>query len=298
MTLKHLLSYIGKLLLCGVALSVGTVIGGAIATFLALPLPSMPAGVDSNVIVYMQLSTPLLALALAILSPNLAGGFGTRALVLALLMWIAYSLNTQLEASIFSKYAVGFWFAVISSLFASVLCAVAVAYLFPPISKRVGFAAATRTFFSQRDALSWMWRFALAAIAFAPIYFFFGLLVTPFTLDYYRQNMFGLALPTIEQILPILFLRSALFLIACLPVIIAWQKSASSLFYRLSAALYILVGFVYMLISTWLPASVRIPHALEILADEFVYAGVLVLLLSVARGLVMDQNSRAQRTVP
>jgi hypothetical protein len=35
-----------------------------------------------------------------------------------------------------------------------------------------------------------------------------------------------------------------------------------------------------MLISTFLPLSVRFPHALEILADEFVYAGALVLLLA------------------
>ncbi len=29
----------------------------------------------------------------------------------------------------------------------------------------------------------------------------------------------------------------------------------------------------------WMPVSVRPPHTVEILADEFVYAGVLVVLL-------------------
>jgi hypothetical protein len=34
------------------------------------------------------------------------------------------------------------------------------------------------------------------------------------------------------------------------------------------------------LVAYWLPVSLRLPHALEILADEFVYAGALVVLLT------------------
>jgi hypothetical protein len=70
-----------------------------------------------------------------------------------------------------------------------------------------------------------------------------------------------------------------LFLLACLPIILTWQKSELALFWRLGLALFFLVGFVIMLYATWLPLYVRIPHTLEILADEFVYAGALVWLL-------------------
>lgn len=280
MTLKNILVDIGKLFLCGIAFVVGTFIGGIVAVMLGLALAKIPTGMDRNVVWYQMLTTPLIALALTVLSRGLGGKFATRAAILSLLAWIAYTVNTQLEASIFSTYATGFWFAIVSALFSCGFCGAAVAFLFPSENQGDDFVVGFKEFFVRHSAASWVWRLAVAAIAFAPIYFFFGLLVTPFTLDYYRQNMFGLELPTIEQILPILFLRSWLFLFACLPVIVLWQKSARSLFLRLGFALYILVGFVYMLISTFLPLSVRFPHALEILADEFVYAGVLVLLLA------------------
>lgn len=97
-------------------------------------------------------------------------------------------------------------------------------------------------------------------------------------------------MPTIDQLLPILFVRSLLFFLASLSVLVLWQESDLSLFWRLGLALFILVGFVYMLMSTWLPLYVRIPHTLEVLADEFAYAGVLVLLF--ARRNAPDKQPR------
>ena len=35
-----------------------------------------------------------------------------------------------------------------------------------------------------------------------------------------------------------------------------------------------------MIVATWMPLSVRLPHTIEILADEFVYAALLVGLLA------------------
>jgi hypothetical protein len=58
-----------------------------------------------------------------------------------------------------------------------------------------------------------------------------------------------------------------------------WQKSGRSLLIGLGFALFILVGFLGILAGYWLPMSTRVPHALEILTDEFVYAGALVVLL-------------------
>jgi hypothetical protein len=98
-------------------------------------------------------------------------------------------------------------------------------------------------------------------------------------LDYYRQSLYGLRMPSVEVLIPVLLVRSALFLLACLPIIAGWQLSAKSLFWRLGFALFVLVGFIYMLAATYMPFSVRVPHTLEILADSFVHAGLLVLLL-------------------
>jgi hypothetical protein len=281
MTAKILFVNLGKLILCGLTFAVGTILGGMLASLLKLPTPTPPQGADVRAIgLYSMLATPLLALALALIARGLGGSFLTRMLSISFFTWTAYTLNTQLEASIFTAYAAGFWFAAVDYLVPALLCGAAVAFLFPPEKNGEGLFAASTAFFARRTPLSWVWRLVVAAVAFMPIYFLFGLMVVPFTGEYYRQNLFGLTMPTIDQILPILFIRSILFLLACLPIIILWQKSWTSLFWRLGFALYVLVGLIYMLISTWLPLYVRFPHALEILADEFVYAGVLVMLLA------------------
>jgi hypothetical protein len=43
--------------------------------------------------------------------------------------------------------------------------------------------------------------------------------------------------------------------------------------------LFYLVGFQSLLIATWMPLGLRLPHMIEILFDEFLYAGALVLLM-------------------
>ncbi len=50
------------------------------------------------------------------------------------------------------------------------------------------------------------------------------------------------------------------------------------MFLRLGFALWVLVGLLYMLSADRMPLTVRLPHALEIFADEFVYTGALVWL--------------------
>lgn len=281
MKLETLPIDLGKTILCGLAFFVGTMLGGMIATLLQLPLPTMPQGVDMNTVqIYSVLTTPLLAFALVILARGIAGSFLTRALVLSFLMWIAYAVNTQLEATIVSTYAAGFWYAIVMYAVASLFCGAAVAFLFPPEAANVTARDAIANFLARHNASGWLWRMLLASVIFMPIYYVFGLLVLPFTGEYYQQQMFGLVAPTLETLLPILFVRSILFFLACLPIIMLWQKGDRALFWRLGLALFFLVGFVIMLYATWLPLYVRLPHTLEIFADEFVYAGVIVWLLA------------------
>lgn len=280
MKFQSLVVDVGKLILCGLLFFIGTMLGGMIASMLQLGLPAPPQGADLSAIqLYMLLTAPLPALALAVLARALAGNVWTRAIVLSFFMWIVYTVNTQLEATIVSTYATGFWFAVVSGLIAALCCGGAVAFLFPPKDSSASAREAFQSFAARNHAIGWIWRLALAAVIFMPIYFAFGLMVLPFTGEYYREQMFGLVAPTIESLLPILFTRSVLFLLACLPIIILWQESNRALFGRLGLALFFLVGFVIMLYATWLPLYVRLPHTLEILAGEFVYAGALALLL-------------------
>lgn len=280
MSLKHMLIYLIKLIIGGVAFCVGVMIGGMVATLTGLPAAPMPENINvSNATMYLFLTSPLLAFALALLARGIAGNFWTRTIILAFLTWIAYTVNTQLEAAIFTNMGGGFWFSLVTFLPACLLCGAVVAWLFPSEMPTKSFIDALKEFFGRSTLADWAWRLVIAAVAFMPIYWVFGLIVVPFTSEYYRQSMYGLQMPTLDKILSVLAIRSVLFLLACLPIIAAWQKSPQSLFLRLGFALFVLVGLLYMIAADWMPVSVRLPHMLEIMADEFVYAGALTLLL-------------------
>jgi len=282
MNVKQLLVNFGKLILCGLAYFVGLILGGMVASFFNLSQPPMPEGGDqATLAIAMLLVSPILALALVLIARNIAGGWLVRTLILSVLTYVAYTLNTVLDASLYvTAYASTSAFTIISAIVPSLFCGGAVALLFASIEKGESFFTAWKAYFSQRTPGQWLWRLLLAVVAFMPIYIFFGLLINPITGEYYRQNMYGLQAATWGQILPVQFLRSLLFMLACLPIFIAWQKSMRSLLLSLGVTLFILVGFVYLLIGSWLPLSVRIPHMIEILADSFVYAGALTWLLA------------------
>lgn len=280
MKLKTIVAYLWKLPVCGLAFVLGTFVGSMLAGLLGMQMPSLPAGTDPQTLMLIQLlSSPLLALALAFLSQRMEGGFLSRWLILSLLTWVAYSVNTVLEAAIFTTFGEGASFTVLIQLVGSLTCAAAVAVLFRPQDAGRGFTTSVREFFARRSTGDWAWRIALAAVIFMPIYLFFGRLVVPFTYEYYQQELAGLTAPGWGQILPVLFVRSVLFLVVSLPVLITWRKSRRSLILSLGFALFVLVGALGLIGGYWMPTSVRLYHSLEILADSLVYAWVLVILL-------------------
>ncbi|MGA9191914.1 MAG: hypothetical protein WBZ24_09295 [Anaerolineales bacterium] len=280
MTLRNGLTHLGKLMLAAVGYELGVVLGGMLVTLLGLQAPNPPPGSDMAAVArYMMFTAPLYALALAILATQLGGGYIARWLSLASLLWIAYTVNTQLEAAIVSSYATGRAFAIVSGAVTALVGGAVVAWMFPGRSVDDSAWGSMKGFFARRTAGACIGRLVLAALVFMPIYFVFGLLVLPFTGTYYQEQLFGLAMPTMAQLLPTLFARSLLFLLVTLPILAMWRGTRMSLFWRLGLSLFMLVGFNIMLVATWLPVYVRFPHTLEILADEFVYAGALVWLL-------------------
>lgn len=284
MNIKLLLINFGKLLVCAGAFALGMLLGGMLATGLKLPQPVMPAGLDaSSAGLAMILESPLWALVLILLARHLAGNYPARALMLAALAWVSNSLNNQIEAAFFGNMGSGFWFSNVTFLVPSLLVAAAVAWLFPPVVTGQTFSSVAPTFFARYSTLGWVWRLALGVVLFMPIYYFFGLLVVPFTIEYYRQGLYGLQIPPLNLLLAILSIRSLLFFLACLPILLAWQGSRERLVLYLGLALFYFVGFQALLIANWMPWSLRLPHLIEILADEFVYAGGLALLFGVGK---------------
>jgi hypothetical protein len=278
---KQLLINLGKLLLCSIVFFIGMQIGSMAASLMGLRSAPMAPGVDRNLsLLYALLTSPLVALALVLLAAGLPGSLTTRALILAFLTWIAYGVNDQLEGLLVSTYSTGFSFAIVESLVASLLLGAAAAALFPPAKNAKGCVATSKAFFARRGTGTWIWRLVIASVVFVPIYVIFGLLTYPFVSDYYQNQMYGLQEPAADQLLNILFVRSVLFFIACLPIFITWQDSRRNLFLRLGFGLFVLVAAPSIFTAYWLPLSLRLPHALEILAGEFVYVGVLIVLLT------------------
>lgn len=280
MYFKSLLHYLWKIPLCGFLFFVGFIPGGQLATMMGLSAPEMPMGADPAIIAQSTLLTSLLlALGLSAVSRGLSGGFLSRWLILFFFTWIAYGVNTYFEAMIFSTMSAASLYAVVLYLPASLFCSAAVAWLFPPVVKGEGYVTRTRSFFARRTLGSWAWRLFAAFLAFPMAYFIFGNLIAPIVLPYYLQGSNELALPGWNQLLPVIAIRSLFFLLACLPILIAWNLSNRRLFLTLGLALFILVGGIAMIQAYWLPNILRVTHGLEIFADEMVYAGALVFLL-------------------
>lgn len=285
MTMRTVGVFVGKVMVAALAFIVGMIGGGMLAGVVAASTgwqtPTLPPGIDPNATMLTMFATsPLLVLALYLLGRRLAGGWLARATRLTLLTWVAYTLNNVIEAVFFSSYLTAPWYNLVSFTPAVLLCAAVTAWLWPAPHQAEGFLLTWQSHFAQRPMRAWPWRLAVAALSFMPIYYGFGLLVVPFVSTFYQQGDFGLAVPALPTLLGVLLVRGVLFFVACLPVIVAWRGSKLSLWLSLGVALFVMVGLLYMLAGNWLPVSLRVIHSLEILADSFVHAGVLVWLLA------------------
>lgn len=280
MQLKTILLTAGKLLLTGIVFFIGVILGGAAAGAAGLPAPAVPQGTDANTLsLFLLLAALVMAALLAWLARHLAGSFLRRWLSLSLFAWVVYALNTYIEAVIFTTYSSASPNLLVMDLVGVLLAAaLACAWFRPP-----ALAAPARAWWSARTPASWAWRLALVVLAFPLIYLAFGKLVEPLVIQVYRQQLYEMTAPGWGQILPAALLRSLLFLLSILPLLAAWQGSRRSLLWSLGAALFVLVGFLYMLQGYWLPPAFRLVHLGEILADSLVYAAVVVGLLVPAR---------------
>ena len=137
MNTRKLLVSLGKLLLGGIAYFIGLIIGSIVTSVLQLPQPPMPEGVDqASAALALLAVSPILALALALIAPNIGGGWLTRTLILSGLTYVAYTLNTVRDASLYvTAYASTSAFTTVSTLVPSLCCGGAVALLFPPKEK-------------------------------------------------------------------------------------------------------------------------------------------------------------------
>ncbi len=273
----------GKLALCSLAFFLGIVLSGQVLPLFGVPAPAIPKGTDAATLSrYFLLASVFLGLSLIVVSRGLKGRFLQRWLTLTIFAWVAYGINASLEASLFSTTSAaspeGAFYNIAGSLISSLLVAAA-AFLFPPGEKGDGFIASLGAFFNGRTAWDWAWRLLAALASFPVVYLFFGWLISPIVLKFYVQNAFELTLPEMPAIIAMQFFRSVLFLLAILPILVAWRKTRPALVLSLGVALFFLVGSLTLIVAYWLPPVMRITHGMEILADSLAYALILTHLL-------------------
>lgn len=272
--------YLWKVPLCVLAYMVGMVGGGVLLPWLGMKMPDMPAQADPQLVaLYTLIATVAIAAAVGPVARAIRGRYAVRWLALFLFAAVCLSINTGIEASIFTKVA-GLPVAALGILPALLLAATA-ALVFRPGKNGETESRSLGQFFASHSAGQWAWRILAAILAFPIIYFAFGMPVGVLIGDYYRQEQFGLILPPLGTVIVVQLVRSVLFLAATFPIVALWLGSRRRLILALGAALFVFVGLFGMIQAHWLPAHIRAVHTVEFLADSMAYALALAGLLFV-----------------
>ena len=141
------------------------------------------------------------------------------------------------------------------------------------------FSQKSLVFFKSKARSEWAWKILLAIPSFPIIYLLFGIIVSPFVADYYRESSYGLALPNIGTIMTVQLVRSLLFLLTTLPIMIVWFGNKIQLMVMLGIAHFMFVFSYDIVLAYQLPMNLVLTHAIEILLDSLVYSLVIVKLL-------------------
>ena len=265
-----------KLIICWAAFAVSLVSGWKLPLLLHLrmnvPVDSTP---PSTHLLAALVAGALLVLGLYPLARGLAASRALLAAVIGFFLFLAFAVNTIIEVLTFSNafdgsvpgYTLNY---VVQTL----LVASALGLCFGHGGQAAGFP--------PRGWLAWTGRGAIAWLAWPVIYFCFGFCVAPIVVRYYMGGGFpGLHIPPLSTIVAVQLVRSVLFLASSLPLIALWKGSRRGLWMALGLGLAVVVGIYGMVSWTAAPAVLRITHSVEITADSFAYAGLLVLLFSV-----------------
>lgn len=267
-------------LLKGIAAAVagfiGLVAGGFVATLIGLPPVGVPEFLDmAKVMPLMILSAIPAGIVLGESFRRVPLRYVTRALASAGCFYVIFYAVNLLDGLLFNPLP-----NMTTAFFSNVFPALATGFLVAAMWKPVKGPPAPRP--AQRH---WLFgRIALAWLGYVPIYYLVGLLVAPFTRSYYEDpaHQLGLVLPPLSSILLMQLPRGALFLLAVLPLQLGWRGSRASLWLWTGSLIFFQVAASVLFQSYWLPAAVRVPHALELLVDSFLQAGLYALLLGPA----------------
>jgi hypothetical protein len=255
---------------------------------LGLRLPaSMTEGTPAQLFLRALWATPILVIGLGPLAARLGGSWAARFAALLLLMYLSLSLNSVLEIRVFTSMLKtgGSAFLLAHGVLPALALCAALALWF-------GGAAGPRPI-PRYGAAGWAWRIVVAVLAFPVAYFIFGGMVAPIVVPYYTGGgSIGLVIPPVAVIFRTVLARSSIFLIASLPAVLLWIGSRRGLVGAMGLAHAVLVGIFGMAQTHLLPPVLRITHSIEITADSFAYAAVLVWLFVLRSPAAAEEEAK------
>ena len=267
-------SWAWKIPAIAIAYFIGVMIGGAVITAAKMQWPTFPgsAGETENFVLSL-ISSILMAACLALIARGIRGAQFVRWLILAVFTYVAFGLNNQIEAAIFTTYG-GNTTMLLFYILPCAFGAAAAIHLFRPEQNSPSIDNAI----TGQPFTRWLWRAIVAWLAFPVIYLFFGTLAAPVVVPVYQSQDFGLTLPGFGTMIPVALVRSALYLAVTIPILVNWSRSRRSLFLSLGIALFAMMGLIGLLSATFFPSVLRVAHSVEILGAALVYAWLLVAL--------------------
>lgn len=224
-----------------------------------------------------------LASVLGLMFVQLPFSRGIRVGIGWLALFIIQEFSNIVEGYFFTTYLPTTYLFLAASLVGLVVTFIetlVVMILFNPKEAVRSFRNDMRTYLRQRSWGSWMLRVAVGSVAYFPIYFAFGALISPFVLPYYQDSSMGLRIPSFTVMVPLEFARGFLYVIALFPILAALRTLRKHTYAGIVSLLYVAGAFVPFLSGPTLPVQLRMIHGFEILADCLAYAAVLVYLFS------------------
>jgi hypothetical protein len=274
---------------------VGLALGGMIVSaVLRLPQPAVPVQADMKILMPLMLLTEvLLAILLGECFQRLYSRFWQRLVWIWLCTYLLYYLLNILDGLLFTPLP-NMSTGIVTDLFPALFAAAAIAFLWRPKGGVETAEGSLRAFWASWKPGELIWRLALAWLIFPPLYYLVGRGVAVFTLHYYTDHSLGLGLtlPPLSVLMAMEVLRGVLFLLAVLPVLVAWRGSRRSLGLWVTALIFCQIAATMIVQAYWLPAGLRIPHSIELLVDSAVQACLYVLLLGRPTVPVSERSSR------
>jgi hypothetical protein len=263
-----------KLIVCWFVFVVSVVATGFVNGALNLQSVRMPSSSPPAVQLAAQLcGGALLVFGLYPLARGLAASFVMRSLALGSFLFLALGVNGTVEVKAFTNLlAVG---AASTTVFYGILALLVGTALGACFGSREAHAG-----LPHRGWPAWCGRAAVAWLAWPVIYFLFGACIAPIVVPYYRAGVPGLHIPPLNTILTVQLFRGLVFLACSLPFVALWKGSRRALWLGLGLAHAFVVGIYGLASATFLPWVLRVTHSIEISADSFAYAGLLVLLFT------------------